>query len=296
MVRRCKRLGDLGGGDSHALAINNSGQVAGYSSTGGNFNYPHAFLWRNDGTPMQDLGTLKGTGSVGLRINNSGQVTGHSGQGPFIHAFLWKNDGTPMHDLGTLGGNGSEGRALNDLGQVTGTSKVKGNTANHAFLWRNDGTRMQDLNTLIDPADPLKPYVTLFNGREINDSGQILADGIDSRTGYTHAYFLQGTVLTLSPRALAFGNHKVNTTSAAQSVTVTNTSAKAVALTSVALAGTGAGQFALINNCGKSLAGHATCVIKVAFKPTTKGAKSALLNVNGGGGGLRTVSLTGTGT
>ena len=31
----------------------------------------------------------------------------------------------------------------------------------HAFLWRNDGTKMQDLNKLIDPTDPLKPYVTL---------------------------------------------------------------------------------------------------------------------------------------
>ena len=37
------------------------------------------------------------------------------------------------------------------------------------------------------------------------------------------------------------------------------------------------------------------CVIKVAFKPTTEGAKVASLNVNGGGGGLRSVNLTVTG-
>jgi len=42
--------------------------------------------------------------------------------------------------------------------------------------------------------------------------------------------------------------------------------------------------------------GHATCTIKVMFKPTTKGGKSAVLNVNGGGGGLRSVKLSGTGT
>jgi len=42
--------------------------------------------------------------------------------------------------------------------------------------------------------------------------------------------------------------------------------------------------------------GHATCTIKVTFRPTTRGAKSEVLNVNGRGGGLRTVSLTGTGT
>ncbi len=79
-------------------------------------------------------------------------------------------------------------------------------------------------------------------------------------------------------------------------MTVTNTGPKAAAITSVALTGTAAGQFAQTNNCGKSLAGHATCTIKVTFKPTTKGAKSAFLNVNGGGGGLRSVNLTGTGT
>jgi hypothetical protein len=33
----------------------------------------------------------------------------------------------------------------------------------------------------------------------------------------------------------------------------------------------------------------------VTFKPTTKGGKSATLDVNGGGGGLRSVKLTGTG-
>jgi hypothetical protein len=62
------------------------------------------------------------------------------------------------------------------------------------------------------------------------------------------------------------------------------------------LTGYTSGQFTSANNCGKSLTGHGTCTIKVTFKPTTKGAKSEFLNVNGGGGGLRTVSLTGTGT
>ncbi len=77
---------------------------------------------------------------------------------------------------------------------------------------------------------------------------------------------------------------------------MTNTSAKVVAITSITLKGTAVPQFASTNNCGSSLVGHATCKIKVTFKPTIKGAKSAFLNVNGGGGGLRTVTLTGTGT
>ncbi len=102
-------------------------------------------------------------------------------------------------------------------------------------------------------------------------------------------------MLTLSPRSIAFGEQKVSTTSAARLVTVTNTSAAAVPITSVALAGPGAGQFAYINGCGSSLAGKAQCVIKVTFRPTSKGSKTATLNVNGGGGGLRSVRLSGTG-
>ncbi len=97
------------------------------------------------------------------------------------HAFLW--DGTTMRDLGTLGGRDSSGRAINASGQVTGIAATTGDEASHAFLW--DGTALRDLNDLVDPADPLKPYVTLTSGVDINDLGQIVANGVDSRTRTT---------------------------------------------------------------------------------------------------------------
>jgi len=190
----------------------------------------------------------------------------------------------------------SSARDINASGQVTGYANLAGDTGAHAFLWRNNGTKKQDLNTLIDPLDPLKRYVTFSGGLFINDLGNILADGTDSRTGVSSPYLLQGTVLTLTPRSLAFGNQPINTISAAKSVMVTNTSSKAVAITSIALTGSTPGQFAFTQNCGKSLAGYATCTIKVVFKPTSKGAKSAFLKVNGGSGGLRSVTLAGNGT
>ncbi len=104
------------------------------------------------------------------------------------------------------------------------------------------------------------------------------------------------SVLTLTPRSLAFGNLPINTSSAAQSVTVTNTSAKAAVITGIALRGTNPGQFSFTGNCGKSLAAYRTCTLEAIFKPTTEGAKTAFLDVNGGGGGLRSVKLTGQGT
>jgi hypothetical protein len=99
----------------------------------------------------------------------------------------------------------------------------------------------------------------------------------------------------LSPRSIAFANQAVNTSSAAKAVTVKNTSSKVTVITSIALLGTGSNQFSSSNNCGSSVVGNGSCTIKVTFKPTSKGAKAATLSVNGGGGGLRIVSLTGTG-
>ena len=289
-------LGTLGGNFSDADYINASGEVAGESYLPGN-KTQHAFVWKNDGTPMQDLGTLGGPFSSATALNDAGQIAGNSYPSGLhtVHAYVLLNDGTPMKDLGTLGGSSSEALGMNSSGQVTGDSFVAGDAGIEAFLWRNDGTKMQDLNTLIDPTDPLKPYVILIAGDFINDSGDIVAEGYDSRRQGYHPYLLQGTVLTLNPRSLAFGDQPIGKASAAKSVTVTNTSPKAEAITSIALTGAAAGQFTTTNNCGKSMASHATCTIKVTFKPTTKGAKSESLNVNGGGGGLRVVTVMGTG-
>ena len=102
-------------------------------------------------------------------------------------------------------------------------------------------------------------------------------------------------MLTLDPRSLAFGNQPIHTTSAAKTVTMTNTSAKIVAITNIALKGRLPGISLQPITAGVRLAGHATCTIKVTFKPTTKGVKSATLNVNGGWGERCSVTLTGTG-
>ena len=81
-----------------------------------------------------------------------------------------------MHDLGTLGGDTSRPRAINELGQVVGSAETKEGTT-HAFLWNGS---MHDLNDLIDPSDPLEPFVTLENASDINTRGQIVADGSDT--------------------------------------------------------------------------------------------------------------------
>ncbi len=296
--RGLRPLGALGGDFSFVTAVSATGHVVGGSNTqvGGK---AHAFYRDNYSTGIEDLGTLNGDYSYAFAVNDLGQVAGQANLSPgknSTHAFVWMNDGTPMRDIGSLHGAATNPHSINSLAQVTGDATTPGNTGQHAFLWRNDGTPMQDVNDLIDPLDPLQPYVVLSQAPVINARGEILAYGTDSRTGQFAAYLLQGTVLLLTPRSLDFGTQAIGTTSAARPVTVTNTSPRAAAIASITLSGPAAGQFAYTHDCGSSLAGHASCTINVSFAPSANGASTAVLRVNGGGGGLRAVALAGTGT
>ena len=69
-------LGTLGGKSSEAVAINDQGQVIGFSATAKGRN--HAFLWREG--KLSDLGVLPGGSASGASaINEHGQIVGWSG-------------------------------------------------------------------------------------------------------------------------------------------------------------------------------------------------------------------------
>ena len=189
-------LDPLGGGASWANGINGSGQVVGYSTSGGAVSPVYAFLWQN-GT-MTNLATLGGSGnpgSVATAINDSGQVVGYTntptGNG---QAFLWQNGtmtnlGSLAPSLGTLAA--SQAMAINKAGQVVGQS-VSGSGASHAFLWQN-GT-MSDLGTLTDLGTP-----TLGNGNyseavAINSAGQVA--GWSTTNNLSHAFLWQNGTMT----------------------------------------------------------------------------------------------------
>jgi probable HAF family extracellular repeat protein len=110
-------LGTLGGSNSYAFGINETGQVVGEAETSsGN---SHAFLWK-DGA-MTDLDSLNSGDSFAIDINNRGQVLSNFGShgNASPSGFLWSN-GTITnfaiynHDssLWPLG--------INDVGQVAG--------------------------------------------------------------------------------------------------------------------------------------------------------------------------------
>jgi Alpha-1,3-glucanase catalytic domain D1/F5/8 type C domain/Alpha-1,3-glucanase catalytic domain D2/Abnormal spindle-like microcephaly-assoc'd, ASPM-SPD-2-Hydin len=97
--------------------------------------------------------------------------------------------------------------------------------------------------------------------------------------------------VTASPTALSFGSVATGTTSAAQTVTVSNPTGSAASVSSISASG----DFSQTNTCGSSIAANGSCTVSVKFAPTATGTRTGSLTV-GAGGVTSTVSLTGTGT
>src|SRR5437879_2289138 len=106
--------------------------------------------------------------------------------------------------------------------------------------------------------------------------------------------------VSLSPTSVSFGNQQVNTTSAAQTVTLTNNGSSALTIASISVTGTNSGDFAQTNNCPLSpstLAASASCTVNVTFTPTATGTRSGTLSVaDNAAGSPQTASLSGAGT
>jgi Abnormal spindle-like microcephaly-assoc'd, ASPM-SPD-2-Hydin len=99
----------------------------------------------------------------------------------------------------------------------------------------------------------------------------------------------------LAPTSLSFGGQLLTTTSAAQTVTLTNTGTSSLTINSIAASG----DFKETNTCGTlpaTLAASANCTISVTFAPTAVGARTGTLTItDNAGGSPHTVPLTGTG-
>ncbi len=110
--------------------------------------------------------------------------------------------------------------------------------------------------------------------------------------------FAASQTVSLSTNSLNFGNQTVNTPSAAQAVTVTNTGTATLNISSTSVAGVERLDFApLSNKCGKTLGAGKNCNIWATFTPQAVGARSATIQmVDNAPGSPQVVTLSGTGT
>jgi probable HAF family extracellular repeat protein len=184
-------LGTLGDSASQACAINNLGQVVGFSATSGHqihgFLYDHGQMQdlgfggiQSNAADINDLGQVVGSVSSGvvqysfvyssgskvefptttfLHLNNHGVFVGYTGE---YHAAAMSNGN--VQELGTLGGVSGESMALsvNDTGVIVGISQdTAGNF--HAVTFFNGS--ISDLGI---------PPDGHFAGADINAAGQIV--------------------------------------------------------------------------------------------------------------------------
>jgi hypothetical protein len=119
-------------------------------------------------------------------------------------------------------------------------------------------------------------------------SAEVTGHGIDA--GIARA--------TVGPTGLQFAGQRVGSTSAAASVTVTNTGTAPLVVGAPELSGAAAGDYTTTSGAGcASVAPGASCVVAVRFTPTALGTRTASLSVPSNDPvGPRTVGLTGTGT
>ena len=106
------------------------------------------------------------------------------------------------------------------------------------------------------------------------------------------ATFKDTGLVTGLPSALAFASQNIASTSAAQTVTLTNTGTAALNISSIATSG----DFAVSNNCGAGIGAGGSCTLDVTFKPTASGARTGKVTLaTDAPGSPHTISLSGNG-
>ncbi len=145
-----------------------------------------------------------------------------------------------------------------------------------------------DLNRRV-PDEPgiCRPYM---DGAVVDDDADVPDAGGDGQV-------LTPAMLAMTPTTQDFGSVVMGAQSSEVRFDVSNAGGMAAGSLTVALAGTDAAHFTISSDtcAGIPLGGAATCAVTLRFIPTTAGAKTATLTVNGTPGGSVSATLSGTG-
>jgi hypothetical protein len=118
-----------------------------------------------------------------------------------------------------------------------------------------------------------------------------VTDSVGTQTATLTGTGLSAATDSISPTALSFAPQLVGSTSASQSVTLTNTGDSSLKLITIQISG----NFQAVNGCGVSLIGHSTCAIAVSYTPASTGSETGILTITDIYGKPQSVALTGTG-
>lgn len=199
--------------------------------------------------------------AVGLPFDGDIAIYLGNGDGTFTEGQLVPGSFASAVTTADLNGDGYP-----DLIAITGypTSYIT------TYLGNGDGTFQEGVN-YTTTGTPVFIAAADFNG----DNKQDLA--IADYYGNNVTTMLNTGVVSFTPTSpLSFQKQAVGTTSAAQTVTLNNTSTTNLKISSIKVSG----QFGMTSTCRTTVLPGADCTIGVTFSPKSKGLKSGTVTVN----------------
>jgi Concanavalin A-like lectin/glucanases superfamily/FG-GAP-like repeat/HYDIN/CFA65/VesB-like, Ig-like domain/Abnormal spindle-like microcephaly-assoc'd, ASPM-SPD-2-Hydin/FIMAH domain/NHL repeat len=139
-------------------------------------------------------------------------------------------------------------------------------------------------------------YPTWVAAGDFNGDGRMDMAVANSNSGSV-SVLLQGPLASLSTSSLDFGSQGTGTTSAAQTVTITNSGAALLNITNISMTGANPGDFGFTSDSLPiSIAPGNTTMVQVTFSPTAGGSRSATLSLtDNAGNSPQSIALSGTG-
>ncbi len=299
----------LGNGDGTFQSAGSFKTNGNFAATVGDFNNDGnldvaaggtLFLGNGDGTfqsPMA-LASSDSIQIVAADVNGDGNLDLiYLGSGTGLYVLLGNGNGTfqpPGSNLDSnslirmvaadFNGDGKLDLAVtNDLG-ASGDS-------NSMLVGNGDGTFQSPIQL---------PSWELTISADFNGDGKTDLAGVayEASGGLDLSILLQGAwpAPTPSLSELAFDQQPVGTTSAPQTVTLTNTGTATLTISNLAITGANANQFAQTNTCGPTLAPSANCQVTVTFSPAaiTAGVSPSLTISDNALGSPQVINLLGT--
>lgn len=185
-------LAPSSGFNAAAMAVNDHDVAVGWSSGGGLGVV--GSIWQN--------GTASTLASLGFGttqahdITNAGLIVGESMTASgFSAAVVW--EGGQIRQLQGLQGGNSFAYAANEFGMIVGSS-VAPTLGGRAVLWDNDA--VIDLNLWLTAADREAGWV-LSSAWDINESGWIVGEAYNGKTGITSAFVMSAVSAVPEPRS-----------------------------------------------------------------------------------------------